>query len=38
MALRQGLDFLANATRGQVLNVVTTPDSALRRIELDLSG
>ena len=38
MALRQGLDFLANATRGQVFNVVTTPDSALRSIELDLSG
>jgi VWFA-related protein len=38
MVLRQGLDFLANATRGQVLNVVTTPDSALRTIELDLSG
>ena len=38
MALRQGLDFLASATRGQVINVVTTPDSALRSIELDLSG
>ena len=38
MAVRQGLDFLANATRGQVFNVVTTPDSALRSIELDLSG
>ena len=38
MALRQGLDFLANATRGQVFNVVTTPDSALRSIERDLSG
>jgi hypothetical protein len=38
MALRQGLDFLANATRGQVFNVVTTPDAALRSIERDLSG
>ena len=38
MAVRQGLDFLASATRGQVFNVVTTPDSALRSIELDLSG
>jgi VWFA-related protein len=38
MALQQGLDFLASATRGQVFNVVTTPDAALRSIELDLSG
>jgi VWFA-related protein len=38
MALRQGLDFLASATRGQVLNVVNTPDAALASIERDLSG
>jgi VWFA-related protein len=38
MALRQGLDFLASATRGQVFNVVMTPEAALKSIELDLSG
>lgn len=38
MQLGQGLDQLANATRGRVFNVVTTPDAAFRSIEDELSG
>ncbi len=38
LSLREGLDQLANVTRGRVFNVVTTPDAALRSIELELSG